>query len=705
MAADLGIEKIKQLQSKVSWRHPGYRFAFAILILFAAVLSILAFNFAPSRLVGIKIGKPSPTTVKASRDIRIIDHEKTKELREKAVAAVQKVYKPDWSAEGAVVSKVKNFFAAVSKVEADQNLSDESKLAFLTNKFKTKISREALQTSLELSQPDRQLLESKIIDRLGKFYTQRITSETLADKKEEWAGIAAGLTSNSKVNQLAVEVGNAYLQPNYEYDPEATAKLKREAAAEIQPEVISKLKGETVVREGEIVTAQQVKILKELGLLGRNTDYARLAGLSFVVFSVIAALGIYLYSYHRKISENMRLLAVLIIIMLAILLIAKFIVPFFSPYLVPIAAAGMLTTLLFGVEMAVVLVVTVGLLTGVIVGQDFQFLAVALLGSLFAIFAVSHVRHRTDLAIAGFWVTASFGLLAAATSLLTQPEPVEVFKNLGWGLIGALAATVLTIGSLPFLEKLFGITTDIRLLELSYANQPLLRELMMKAPGTYNHSIMTGNLAESAAEEVGANPLLARVGGYYHDVGKMKRPLFFVENQIGGENPHDHTNPNLSCLIITSHVKEGIEIAKKYRLPKEIIDIIQQHHGTSVVSYFYQRAKENKVKEEVCEADFRYTGARPKTREAALVMLADSVEAAARTITKPSPSRLEQLVKKIVQGKLEDGQLNESNLTLNDLERIIKSFAQVLTGWYHSRIEYPPVAPLRSLVPHGHTNK
>ncbi|HCG99630.1 MAG TPA: hypothetical protein DE036_07545 [Actinobacteria bacterium] len=284
---------------------------------------------------------------------------------------------------------------------------------------------------------------------------------------------------------------------------------------------------------------------------------------------------------------------------------------------------------------------------------------------------------------------------------------VEIMKNLGWGLLGGISMAVLTIGTLPFLEKVFGITTDIKLVELSYANQPLLRELMMKAPGTYNHSIMAGNLAENAAEEIGANPLLARVGAYYHDIGKIKRPLFFVENQIGCENPHDHTNPSLSCLIITSHVKEGIDLGKKYHLPPEILDIINEHHGTSIVAFFYHKAKESVVKETINEENYRYSGQRPKSKEAALVMLADSVEAAARTIAKPTPGRIEQLIKRIVQSKLDDGQLNESNLTLNDIEKIIRSFTQLLTSLYHTRVEYPtvPVPQARSFTAHGDSNK
>jgi putative nucleotidyltransferase with HDIG domain len=515
------------------------------------------------------------------------------------------------------------------------------------------------------------------------------------------------LTRNTSKSALIAEVGLQYIKPNCFYDGKATEKLRKEAAASVSSVIVSKQKGETIVREGEVVSSVQVKILKELGLMKRGVDVGRLAGLSLFAIISFIAFALYLYNYQQNIYKSNRLIGVLAIIFIATILIAKFVGPFYSYFLIPVGAAAMLTALLFNIETAILMTLTISLFSGLIAGQNYQYALYGLLTGLFAVFSINNIRYRTDLVLAGAWVTLATTLLALVTTLISGASLFEVFKNLGWGLLGGISTAVLTIGALPFLEKVFGITTDIRLVELSYANQPLLRELMMKAPGTYNHSIMTGNLAESAAEEIGANQLLARVGAYYHDIGKIKRPLFFVENQIGGENPHDSTNPNLSCLIITSHVKEGVELAKKHRLPREIIDMISEHHGTSIVAYFYHKAKESIVKETINEENFRYSGQRPRSKEAALVMLADSVEAAARTIVKPSPRRIEQLIKRIVQSKLDDGQLNESNLTLNDIEKIIKSFAQVLTSLYHTRIEYPSISlpQTRSLATHGNPNE
>ncbi|HOO12946.1 MAG TPA: HDIG domain-containing protein, partial [Bacillota bacterium] len=257
------------------------------------------------------------------------------------------------------------------------------------------------------------------------------------------------------------------------------------------------------------------------------------------------------------------------------------------------------------------------------------------------------------------------------------------------GLLNGIFAAIFTVGTLPAWENLFGIITPLKLLELSNPNQALLKTLLMEAPGTYHHSIIVGNLAEHAAQKIGANPLLARVGAYYHDIGKIKRPYFFTENQIAMDNPHEKITPSLSTLIITSHVKDGVELAKQNKLPGVITDIIKQHHGDSVVSYFYHKAKQGENAGKVNMDSFRYEGPRPQTKEAAIVMLADSVEAAVRSMTDHSPGKIEGMVRKIIKEKLESGQLEESDLTLKDLDIISDAFLDILGGIFHKRIEYP----------------
>lgn len=260
------------------------------------------------------------------------------------------------------------------------------------------------------------------------------------------------------------------------------------------------------------------------------------------------------------------------------------------------------------------------------------------------------------------------------------------------GAIGGVAAAILSIGLLPYLEQAFRITTSEKLLTLARPNHPLLQRLLLEAPGTYYHSILVGNLAETAADKIGADPILSRVGAYYHDVGKIQRPYFFVENQANMENPHAKLSPSLSTMIVTSHIRDGLEFCREYKLPEVVADIVGQHHGTSLVSYFYKQAAEGEHGECIIEEDFRYEGPKPQTKEAALIMLADGCEAAVRSIAKPNMSRIENTVRRVINERLRDGQLNECDLTLRDLNMIGDVFIRVLCSTCHSRIEYPAEA-------------
>jgi putative nucleotidyltransferase with HDIG domain len=254
----------------------------------------------------------------------------------------------------------------------------------------------------------------------------------------------------------------------------------------------------------------------------------------------------------------------------------------------------------------------------------------------------------------------------------------------------------MVLGMAPIIESLFGYTTDIKLLELANLDHPLLKDLILQAPGTYHHSIIVGSLVEAGAKSIAANPLLARVSAYYHDIGKLKKPLYFIENAGGMENKHDHLTPTMSSLILTSHVKDGVELAHENRLGERIVHIIQQHHGTSLISYFYQKAKEkeNPEMDSIDEKDFRYPGPKPQTKEAGIVMLADAVEAASRTLSEPTPSRIKGLVQRIVNNIFLDGQMEECELTLKDLQKIEESFSRILTAYFHQRIDYPPLPSL-----------
>jgi cyclic-di-AMP phosphodiesterase PgpH len=358
-------------------------------------------------------------------------------------------------------------------------------------------------------------------------------------------------------------------------------------------------------------------------------------------------------------------------------------------YGIPIAAGAMLVTLLFDFHTAITFSFTISLLTGFWV-QDAYFPIYTFVGSLTAAFSVIRCKKRSALLRGGFYVAVA-NVVIALIILLSKNElfTSKAFAAMSFAVFSGITVSSIVSVLLPLLEYVFKITTDISLLELLDLNQPLMKMLMITAPGTYHHSVIVGNLVEAVAETVGVNPLLARVSSYYHDIGKIKMPEYFVENQGGSPGRHDKLTPHMSSMIITSHVKEGVELAKQYKLPRSLMDIINQHHGNSLITYFYQKAKEQGQEGLPVEEDYKYPGPKPQTRVAALVMMADAVEAASRVLNDPTPARISALVDKIINHVFLDGQLDECELTLKDISEIKRGFTYILTGIFHKRIDYP----------------
>jgi putative nucleotidyltransferase with HDIG domain len=409
---------------------------------------------------------------------------------------------------------------------------------------------------------------------------------------------------------------------------------------------------------------------------------------------------IYLYQQRKDIYQNENYLILIALVVVSALLIAKAIISIYIKpewasllgYLIPIASASMLLAILLDTKLALLVTAILSGLVGVITGNELRFALVGLVSGMVGVYSVSKLSQRSDLAKAGLvYISTANVVTIISVELVTRGfNSSTMALGIIVGIMNGIFAAVLTIGVLPYLESAFKITSSVKLLELANPGQPLLKQLLMEAPGTYHHSIIVGNLAESAADAVGGDALLVRVGAYYHDIGKLRRPYFFIENQRTYENPHDKLTPNLSTLIITSHTKDGIEMAREQNIPQPILDIIEQHHGTSLVSFFFHCALESEKSERtVNEADFRYEGLKPQTKEAALVMMADSVEAAVRSLHKPTPGRIEGLVRRVIKDKLQDGQLDECNLTFKDLDIIAVAFVKLLSGIFHNRVEYP----------------
>ena len=399
-------------------------------------------------------------------------------------------------------------------------------------------------------------------------------------------------------------------------------------------------------------------------------------------------MGQYLRSLDKKLwdsNSTLLLISLIAIIALTITMVLKNI----SEYLIVLPAGAMLVSILVSPRIAIMTNIMMSILAGFLGGFDLPVVVMMLLTGILGAGMVSRTHHRSTFILAGLAVSLVSLLVIFSEGILSRADIYKMLNNGLYGVIGGTLSAVLTIGTLPFFETVFDIITPLKLLELSNPNQPMLRRLLIEAPGTYYHSILVGNLAEAAAEDIGANPLLCRVGAYYHDIGKLKRPYFFKENQITRDNPHDKITPNLSALVITSHVKDGVEIAGKNKLPSTVIRIIEEHHGNTLVAYFYHKALNAEGAEAVDESKFRYPFRKPQTEEAAIVMLADSVEAYIRSLSEPTQDQVEQGVRKIIKDKLNDAQLDNCDLTLKDLEMIGQAFVKVLAGIFHDRIEYP----------------
>ena len=473
-----------------------------------------------------------------------------------------------------------------------------------------------------------------------------ISQDGLRDARDAFEESVRRSGFRDDLQQTAVLLGRQLIQPNLVLNTEKVNEARDQAVQNVEPVQI--MQGEIIIRKGDVVRTEHINLMRDVGLLKTGRDYAALAGRTLLVLAMAALMIVYLHQNRLRILENNALLGLLGSVVLTVLLLGRlFSMPAWpeAVYLNPSALVGLLLTLLIDAKVASMAAVVTAVLLGVISGFSWPVGTLALVGGLTAVLSVTKVSQRGDLMRAGFIVGGANVLLMMALGLASKDTGLIVNSYLG--LISGVLASIVAIGVLPYLESAFKITSSIRLLELSNPNHPLLRRLMLEAPGTYHHSILVGNLAEAAAEAVGADGLLARVGAHYHDIGKLKRPYFFVENQVGKDNPHDKIAPSLSTLIVTSHVKDGLELAGEYKLPDVVTQFIAQHHGTDLVRFFYHRATEASEDNTVEEKDFRYPGPKPHGKEVAIVSLADAVEAAVRSLSKPTPGKIEGLVPRL----------------------------------------------------------
>lgn len=673
----------------------------AVLFLLLFTL-IIAFDFVPERTEELVIGQVSPKTYKAQKDLVFEYEDKTAELRRIAAEKAEKIYAKDPQVSVAVQKDISDLFARVSEIQEDAGLDTASKVSGLKSVLPFVMPEEDIAALADYQAQDTQAVENSLNSLVGGIMLagDGISQDRLEEAKSTLYVQISALNLASPYDRFSKGAVGRFLRPNTFINYEMTRQKQDEAMAAVPPALLSVKEGEKLIGEGEIITEEHMVKLQALGLVKEKPQFTSILGVFLLVAMLITAILIYLYQQNRDIYKHAGHLYLLGIIVLVVMGVGKAIIainvtqwPEFSAqfgYMVPIAAAGMLIALLLDSRLALLMVAVLSLMLGIMTGNQLRFGVVGFIGGITGVYSVSKLSQRSDLVRAGIYTSGANAVAIFIVGLVNgSPLALLITSSLVLGLINGILSSILTIGSLPFLENTFRITSPVRLLEISNPNNVLLKRLLTEAPGTYHHSIIVGNLAESAADALGGDSLLVRVGAYYHDIGKCKRPYFFIENQMAADNPHDKLTPSLSTLILTSHVKDGVEMAKEHKLPQGIIDIIEQHHGDSLVSYFYHKALENDRTETVTEEEFRYEGPRPKTRAAAIVMLADAVEAAVRSLQSPTQGRVEGLVRKIIKDKLNDGQLEECDLTFKDLNIIAGSFVRVLSGVFHGRIEYP----------------
>ncbi len=683
----------------------GLEWSRAALLLGAiAVLSaLLSLHLLPDK-VALRAGEISGQDVRALRTVRYLDDGATNSLRAAAAARVEPVYSTAHAASE----------ADETVTDAYQRLRRDQMAGFSPTQSALDLRREV---GLLVAPAD---LAPLVNPRAGAYHldqAERLTHQAVHDAMDreirddhpaDLAEARSQVSSTLSASMLprthlpaALAVARAVVQPNRLLDKSKTAGAVVSAERLVAPVYSQVFAGDIVVRTGQVVTPGTIAKLRALGLQNPRLDPGTALSIVGLVTFMVGLVCFWLAREQPKLfasTKTLLLLALLVALGVlglrlgsAVLGVRLSASQLGYVGMLWVGSAGMLIAALIKPRVALLVTALLAAQSGVVLGNDLRFSVLTLLSAWVAIYAVSDLRSRAGVLRAGALLCGANVVLSLLVGQLQGDTRPDMGQAVVWAFFSGLLSVALFGVSAAFFERVFGITTPLGLLELSDPNRPLLKRFCELAPGTYTHSILVGNLAVTAAEAIGADALLCRVGALYHDLGKIQRAQFFVENQAGGDNAHERLNPSLSALVVTAHVREGLEIAEREKLPPIIKSFITEHHGTSLIRYFYhqQCAGDGSEAAPVLEQQFRYAGPKPQSRETAILMLADSVEAASRTLEKPTLGRIEDLVTKIVDAQLADGQLDECDLTQRDLRGIREAFVRLLSGMLHSRIDYP----------------
>ena len=710
MTVQQAESKQNQKHSFRNWLHSPS--SICVLMIFGAFLFVIAVFFCvcTPKKYDLRVGAISHVTVDASKDI--VDEVTTEEKRNAAAETVEPTYHFQQGVKEEVLSSLDSAFQELRTIQqygltlrsgedhkgrSLRAFSEEEIAYALTLVDTLDLNRNQLTTLLRIDTNSFEEMVSTVTVAVENSLNTTIREGQVSQSIMTIQQIVGYKLDVSLTQNIVPTVLRTCIKPNMIIDQDATEEARQKAREAVEPVIY--LQGQNIIREGDRITNSHVEMLRNLGMLNDNHyDYSVYGGALILTLLAMVSLLMMLRLLMKDVLSDIRKLSVILIILVLCFGFASLATLLPSLYIIPIALGTILGTVLIGYRAGLVLTVPLALLFSGIttVSNSTTFYDVVLImvntlsGGVATVWFLKGRPQRVRVLVSGL-IAAVFSLvMIVGIKLLTSAETLDMIHTGIWALAGALLSGVLAVALQPVFEALFHLATPSRLLEITNPSQPLMKRLMLEAPGTYHHSIIVANLAESAADKIGANPFLARAGAYYHDIGKLKRPGYFSENVRGG-NPHENTDPYVSAAILTAHTRDGALIAQKEHLPPEVQDIILQHHGVTPVMFFYHKALQMADGNHVDINDFRYAGPKPQTKEASIVMLADTIEAAVRSMKDPTPKGIDQFIERLIRGKLEDGQLSDCQLSLSDIDQICSSFSDILKGVYHERIEYPKV--------------
>ena len=668
------------------------RLAIAAAILIVALTAVVGADILPEQRLDVVEGQLATRDIVATRATDFESKVQTDVVRGAASAAVPFQY--SFTTENAIAIAAAQQLAFVDRVSRvdttfSTDLSPEGRATLLQTAV-TGLSDQARETLAALDAARWAVVRTESARVLDATLRTELRDTEVAEARLRLSGrMAGGL--DEKERMLAAELIGPLVVPNSSLSLPLTTTARAQAAAEVPPVRVKVRQGEVIVRNGSPLTAADIEKIDALGMREALPDLASFSGWLALAVLVVGMLLAWIWRFRPGLWHRNNVLILIGLLVVGATLALKLTAGRPTlPYFLPTAAIAMLLAILLDASMATIVIAMVALIGGAVNGGSLEYTAYIFLGGMAGVIAVRRGDRLQVFVQASLAVFVVNVVVVSVFSLLGLHDLQGILELWFASAASAAGSGVATVGTFAVLGSVFGILTVFQLLELANPSQPLLRRLLVETPGTYHHSLMVGNLAERAAEAIAADPLVTRVAAYYHDVGKLANPLAFIENQAGGENIHDQLDPEVSAGILKQHVADGIDLAYKARLPKALIAYIPQHHGTAIMSYFYARAKELAPPEVVVdERKFRHAGPKPQSREAALIMLADGVEASVRSLASRDEPTIRAMVSRILEERTADGQFDECDLTLRDLERIREAFVGQLLGMYHTRVAYP----------------